>query len=70
LPAFVLARGADGSNPAPGLTTELSHPEQLLHLRLYHQGLARVREEKVVDDAAELLSFVIHPLDHLLWGRL
>jgi hypothetical protein len=40
-----------------------------LHLRLYHYGLMRTREEKVVDGAAELISFVVHSLDHLLSGR-
>jgi len=69
LPAFLLPRGANGSNPPSGFTTELGYPEQLFGLGLYHQGLARMREEKVVDGTAELLSFGTHPLDHLLWGR-
>jgi hypothetical protein len=66
LPAFLLPRGAKGSNPPSGFTTELSYPKQLLDLGLYHQGLARMREEKVVDGTAQLLSFRAHPLDHLL----
>jgi hypothetical protein len=48
----------------------VSHLEQLLSLRLYHQGLAGMRRKKVVDDAAELLSFAIHSVDHLLPERL
>jgi hypothetical protein len=59
----------DGSNSASRLTTELSHPEQFLNLRLYHQGLARMTEEKVVDGVTELIYFGIHSIDHLLWGR-
>jgi len=70
LPAFLPPRGADGSNPATSITAELGKPKQLLNLRLYHQGLARMREEKVVDGATQFLSFVLHALDHLLWGRL
>jgi hypothetical protein len=70
LPAFLQARGAYGSNPAASLTAEVGQPEQLLSLRLYHQGLARMRQEKVIDGTAELVSFVVHPLNHLLWTRL
>jgi hypothetical protein len=70
LPTFLPPRGADGDNPAAGLTTELGQPEQLLDLRLCHQGLTRMMEEKVVDGAAHFFRFVLHPLDHLLWGRL
>jgi hypothetical protein len=69
LPAFLLPRGANGSDPAAGLAAELGDAEQLLHLGLYHQGLMRTREEKVVDGAAELVSFVSHLLDRLLSGR-
>jgi hypothetical protein len=69
LPAFLLARGSHGTNPAPRLTTELGHPEQFLNLRLYHQGLARMTEEKVIDGTTERIYFGIHSIDHLLWGR-
>jgi hypothetical protein len=48
----------------------VSYPKQLPSLRLYHQGLARMRGEKVIDDAAELFSFAVHPGDHLLPERL
>jgi hypothetical protein len=70
LPALLLLRGANGSNPVAGLAAELGDAEQLLHLGLYHQGLVRVREEKVVDGAAEPFDFVGHALDHLLSGRI
>jgi hypothetical protein len=70
LPALLLLRGTNGSNPVTGLAAELGNAEQLLHLRLYHQGLVRVREEKVVDGAAEPFGFVGHALDHLLLGML
>jgi hypothetical protein len=65
-----LPGSTDGSKPAPGLTPELSHPEQFLDLRLYHQGLTRMTEEKVVDGATELVYFGIHPIDHLLRRRI
>jgi hypothetical protein len=70
LPTFLLPRGADGSDPAAGLAAELGDAEQLLQLGLYHQGLVRAREKKVVDGAAELFGFVAHPLDHLLSIRI
>jgi hypothetical protein len=69
LPACLLPRRSEGSNPAPRLTTELSHPEQFLDLRLYHQGLARMREEKVIDGTTEPIYFPVHPIDHLLLGE-
>jgi hypothetical protein len=69
LPAFLQPGGSESSNPAPRLTTELSHPEQCPNLRLYHQSLARMTEEKVVDGATELVYFGIHPIDHLLPGE-
>jgi hypothetical protein len=70
LPSLLLPSGADGGNPTASLTTELGDVEQLLQLRLYHQGLPGLREEKAVDGAAELVSLVTHALDHLLCGRL
>jgi hypothetical protein len=69
LPACFLPRGAYGNNPAPYLTAELGHPEQLSQLGIYHQSFARMREEKVINGAAELFSFGTHPLDHLLLER-
>jgi hypothetical protein len=69
LPAFLLARGADGSDLAPDLVTQLGDAEQLLHLRLYHHGLIGLREKKAIDGAAEPVSLVTHPLDHLLLRR-
>jgi len=64
-----LPGGSARTNPTPRLTTELSHLEQFLDLRLYHQSLARMTEEKVVDGATELIYFGTHPIDHLLLGR-
>jgi hypothetical protein len=55
-----LARGAYRGDPPPGVTAELGQPEQVLSFGLYHQGLVRMSEEKVVDGTAELFSFVIH----------
>jgi hypothetical protein len=65
-----LPGGSTCSNPASRLTTELGHSKQFLHLRLYHQGLARMTQEKIVDGPTELVYFGIHSIDHLLWRRI
>jgi hypothetical protein len=70
LPALLLPRDTNGSNPTAGLAAELGDTKQLLHLGLYHRSLMRTREKKVVDGAAEPIGFVAHALDHPLSGRI